>query len=492
MTLPFVFDNSYARLPPRFFQRVRPTPVASPSLVQLNRSLAEELGINCDQLAGKEGAAILAGNDLPQGADPLAMAYAGHQFGQFVPALGDGRAILLGEVLDRQGHRRDVQLKGAGMTAFSRRGDGRAALGPVLREYLVSEAMAALGIPTTRALAATTTGEAVYRETALPGAVLTRVAASHIRVGSFQYFAVRGDVEAIRLLADYAIARHYPTAALAENPYRAFLDQTVERQASLIAQWQRVGFIHGVMNTDNCAISGETIDFGPCAFIDAFDPGAVFSSIDRGGRYAYDNQPHIALWNLARLAECLLSLLDDQEDAALLAAEASLDRFRGKFETAYLAAMRGKLGLMTPQEDDPVLVQDLLRVMAAAQVDFTVMFRRLTDAAASEAKVQELRALFADQTAIDDWILRWRQRLTLEPHGAGDRQALMRWHNPAIIPRNHRIEEVIRAAVDFGDFAPFQTMLAALQDPTSDRPEFERYEIPPRPDEQVMQTFCGT
>ena len=492
MTSPFAFDNSYARLPPRFFQSVRPTPVASPSLIQLNRSLADELAIDCDQLAGMEGAAILSGNDLPAGADPLAMVYAGHQFGQFVPQLGDGRAILLGEVLDRQERRRDIQLKGAGITAFSRRGDGRAALGPVLREYLVSEAMAALGIPTTRALAATTTGETVYRETTLPGAVLTRVASSHIRVGTFQYFAVRGDVDAVRLLADYAISRHYPNAALAENPYRALLDHVIERQASLIARWQLVGFIHGVMNTDNCAISGETIDFGPCAFIDAFDPAAVFSSIDHSGRYAYGNQPRMAQWNLSRLAECLLPLLAEREDAAVLAAEAALDRFGGIFEAAYLAGMRGKLGLLTAQKDDLVLAQDLMRVMAAGQADFTVMFRRLNSAALSEAGFEGVRRLFDDMTAIDHWILRWRRRLAIEPHGPGDRQALMQRHNPAIIPRNHRIEAVIQAAVDFGDFTPFHTMLAALQDPTSDRPEFALYEMPPQPDERVKQTFCGT
>jgi len=489
MTLPFAFDNSYSRLPTRFFERVKPTPVTAPRLIAFNGTLAEELGVDAAALAGAAGAAILSGTEVPEGAEPLAMAYAGHQFGHFVPQLGDGRAILLGEVIDRRGRRRDIQLKGSGMTAFSRRGDGRAALGPVLREYLVSEAMAAYGIPTTRALAATATGERVYREMPLPGAVLTRVAASHIRVGTFQYFAARQDREAIRLLADYAIARHDPEAAKADNPYIAFFDGVIARQASLIARWVLIGFIHGVMNTDNCAISGETIDFGPCAFMDGFDPDAVFSSIDQGGRYAYGNQPRIARWNLTRLAECLLPLFAEEEEAAVAIAEASLERFEALFQAAYIEGMRGKLGLATAADDDLDLVHGLLQAMAAAGSDFTLTFRHLCDAVND---AEPLRKLFEEKGAIDAWLLRWRQRLEREPQDAAARQAGMRRHNPAIIPRNHHIEEVIRAAIDRDDFSPFHEMAAALRDPTGDHPEFARYRVPPQPEERVLQTFCGT
>ena len=472
MTLPFPFDNSYARLPPRFFQRVKPTPVGSPDLIAVNRALAAELGIDADMLT----AAILSGSEVPDGAEPLAMAYAGHQFGHFVPQLGDGRAILLGEVVDRHGRRRDIQLKGSGLTAFSRRGDGRAALGPVLREYLVSEAMATFGIPTTRALAAVTTGERVFREMPEPGGVLTRVAASHIRVGTFQYFAARNDIEAIRDLADHAIARHYPDAAQAENPYLAFFDKVIAAQAALIARWLLVGFIHGVMNTDNCAISGETIDFGPCAFMDDFDPDKVFSSIDQNGRYAYSNQARIGRWNLTRLAECLLPLFAEGEEEAVAAAEAALERYEGLFQTAYVTGLRGKLGLMTEQEGDLDLAQGFLQAMAESGADFTLSWRRLCD------------GQFDDE----EWLSRWRARLAEEGGDPAERQASMRRHNPAIIPRNHRIEAVIRAAVDRNDFAPFREMQEALADPFSDRPAFAFYEQPPQPEERVLQTFCGT
>jgi len=485
MTLPFPFDNSYARLPARFYQRVKPTPVGAPSLIALNQSLAQELGIDEAGLT----AAVLSGSEVPEGAEPLAMAYAGHQFGHFVPQLGDGRAILLGEVVDHQGRRRDIQLKGSGLTAFSRRGDGRAAMGPVLREYLVSEAMAAFGIPTTRALSAVATGETVYRDMPQPGAVLTRVAASHIRVGTFQYFAARQDMEAIRQLADYAIARHYPEAAQAENPYLAFFDQVIAAQASLISRWLLVGFIHGVMNTDNCAISGETIDFGPCAFMDAFDPDQVFSSIDQNGRYAYGNQARIARWNLTRLAECLLPLFADEEGPAVALAEASLDRFEPLFQAAYLAGLRGKLGLLTERGGDLDLAHGFLAAMAESGADFTIAYRRLCDA---QEDAEGLRALFADTGAIDGWLALWRARLAEEGGDPAERRASMRRHNPAIIPRNHRIEAVIRAAVDKGDFAPFHEMREALAEPFADRPDFALYEQPPLPDERVLQTFCGT
>ncbi|MBD0272833.1 MAG: YdiU family protein, partial [Acetobacteraceae bacterium] len=363
MPVRFPFDNTYARLPERFFARLGPTPVAAPRLVRVNAGLAERLGLDPERLAGPEGVEILAGNRVPEGAEPVALAYAGHQFGHFVPQLGDGRAILLGEVVGRDGLRRDVQLKGSGPTPFSRRGDGRAALGPVLREYVVSEAMAALGIPTTRSLAAVATGEPVFRETALPGAVLARVASSHIRVGTFQYFAARGDEEAVRLLADYALSRHYPEAA-AGNRHRALLDAVVARQAELVARWLLVGFVHGVMNTDNTSIAGETIDYGPCAFLDAYDPAMVFSSIDRVGRYAYGQQPRVAQWNLARLAECLLPLLGEDQDRASASAEEALAAFAPRFEAAYFGGVQRKIGLSTQREGDAELAQDLLVRMA--------------------------------------------------------------------------------------------------------------------------------
>src|SRR4051794_15248399 len=360
MPLRLAFDNTYARLPERLYARLAPTPVAAPRLVRLNAALAEDLGLDPTELASPEGVDILAGNRVPGGAEPIALAYAGHQFGHFVPRLGDGRAILLGEVVGRDGVRRDVQLKGSGRTPFSRGGDGRAALGPVLREYIVAEAMAARGVPTTRALAAVTTGEPVFREAALPGAVLTRVAASHVRVGTFQYFAARGDAEGVRVLADHVIGRHYPEAAAAERPHRALLDGVVARQADLVAQWLLVGFVHGVMNTDNTSVAGETIDYGPCAFIDAYDPAAVFSSIDYHGRYAYANQPAIALWNLTRLAECLLPLLAEDEEAAVAVAREALAAFEPRFQAAHLAGLRPKLGLSAEREGDAELARDLL------------------------------------------------------------------------------------------------------------------------------------
>ncbi len=382
----FSFDNTYARLPEHFYSRVDPTPVAAPHLIKLNYALAIHLGLDPEALASKQGVEILVGNRIAEGSEPLALAYAGHQFGHFVPQLGDGRANLLGEQVGRDGVRYDIQLKGSGPTPFSRRGDGRAALGPVLREYIVSEAMAALGIPTTRALAAVTTGEQVRRETFFPGAVLTRIGASHLRVGTFQYFAARQDTEAIRTLADYAIARHYPAAAEAKQPYRTLLDGIISRHAHLVAQWLLVGFIHGVMNTDNTSISGETLDYGPCAFMEAYDPQMVFSSIDHQGRYAYSNQPRIALWNLTRLAETLLPVLEQEtgsQEAALASANEALTAFAPQFEAAQAAGLRRKLGLLTEREGDLELSQDLLHRMAANRADFTLTFRRLCDAAAS-------------------------------------------------------------------------------------------------------------
>jgi uncharacterized protein YdiU (UPF0061 family) len=492
MTVHFPFQNTYAALPANFFARVAPTPVTSPRLIKLNRALALHLGLDPDRLDSPEGAEILAGQRLPEGADPIAMAYAGHQFGHFVPQLGDGRAILLGEVIDSDGVRRDIQLKGSGPTPFSRRGDGRAALGPVLREYIVSEAMAALGIPTTRSLAAVMTGENVLRETPLPGAVLTRVASSHIRVGTFQYFAARGDTEGVRRLADHVIHRHYPEIANAERPYHALLEGVIARQAQLVARWLLVGFIHGVMNTDNSSVSGETIDYGPCAFMDQYDPATVFSSIDEQGRYAYANQPRIALWNLTRLAECLLPLLAGEQDKAIAEAQSALGEFAERFDGAYQAGLREKLGLFTARDGDPALAQDLLSAMAQNHADFTLTFRQLSDAALNPAGDQAVRQLFADPAAYDEWASRWRQRLDEEPQDPASRQSAMLKVNPVFIPRNHRVEAVIEAAVGRDDFAPFEELLTVLSKPYQHQPAFARYADPPEPHQRVLQTFCGT
>ena len=491
----FAFDNSYARLPERFFARLAPTRMPEPRLIRLNDPLTRHLGLDPERLSTPEGVEILAGTRLPAGATPLAMAYAGHQFGVWVPQLGDGRAILLGEVIDRGGVRRDIQLKGAGRTPFSRAGDGRAVLGPVLREYIVSEAMAALGIPTTRALAAVTTGEDVMRERLLPGAILTRVAQSLVRVGTFQFFAARGDAKALGLLADYVIARHYPEAAETECPYRALLDAVVSRQAELVARWMLVGFIHGVMNTDNMSLAGETIDYGPCAFMDTYHPETVYSSIDQTGRYAYGNQPRIAHWNLACLAQALLPLLGPDEDAAAAEAQAAIDAFPDRYEAAWLAGMRRKLGLAEAGDGDRALAQDLLGRMAENGADFTLTFRRLSEAegpGAGPGADAAIRALFKDPAAFDTWAMRWRQRLAEERRDAAGRRAAMRAANPAFIPRNHLVEEAIRAAVDAADLAPFNELMTVLASPYDDQPSFVRYTEPPRPNQVVRETFCGT
>jgi uncharacterized protein YdiU (UPF0061 family) len=467
----------------------------APRLIRLNEPLIRHLGLDPEGLSTPEGVEILAGRRLPAGAAPLAMAYAGHQFGVWVPQLGDGRAILLGEVIDRGGVRRDIQLKGAGRTPFSRAGDGRAVLGPVLREYIVSEAMAALGIPTTRALAAVTTGEEVMRERLLPGAILTRVAQSLVRVGTFQFFAARGDAKALGLLADYVIARHYPEAAETKCPYRALLDAVVARQAELVARWMLVGFIHGVMNTDNMSLAGETIDYGPCAFMDTYHPETVYSSIDHMGRYAYCNQPRIAHWNLACLAQALLPLLGPDEDAARSEAQEAIDAFPDRYQATWLAGMRRKLGLAEARDGDRALAQDLLGRMAENGADFTLTFRRLSDAegpgAGPEADAA-IRGLFKDPAAFDTWVTRWRRRLAEESRDAAGRRAAMRAANPAFIPRNHLVEEVIRAAVDAADLAPFNELMTVLALPYDDQPAFARYTEPPRPNQVVRETFCGT
>ena len=492
MPVQFPFDNTYARLPDRFFARVTPEPVRAPQLIRINHDLAIQLGLDPQQLETPEAAEIFAGNVIPENAEPIAMAYAGHQFGGFVPQLGDGRAILLGEIVDRTGVRRDVQLKGPGRTPFSRGGDGRAALGPVLREYVMSEAMYALGIPTTRALAAVTTGEEVIREELLPGAIFTRVASSHIRVGTFQFFAARGDIEGVRILADYVIQRHYPDAAHADRPYRALLDAVINAQAQLLARWLNVGFIHGVMNTDNTSIAGETIDYGPCAFMDAYNPATVYSSIDRWGRYAYVNQPDIAQWNLTRLAECLLPLLSEDQELAVADATDALRTFAPRFGEEYEAGLRRKLGLTTSHESDLELTRDFLKLMTDNGADFTLTFRRLSDAAARPEQDAALRDLFLDTAGLEQWLMRWHERIAQEPRDVHAVREGMRQVNPAFIPRNHRVEAVIRAAVDRGDFAPFHELVGLLSKPFEDQPDFARYMDPPQEHEKVLQTFCGT
>jgi uncharacterized protein YdiU (UPF0061 family) len=488
----FPFDNTYARLPEHFFARQRPTPVEKPALIAVNAGLAAELGIDAARLSAAEWAAIAAGNMVPDGADPIALAYAGHQFGQFVPQLGDGRAILLGEVVDRAGVRRDIQLKGSGPTAFSRRGDGRAALGPVLREYTVAEAMHAMGIRSTRALAAVTTGELVFREATLPGAVLIRVAESHVRVGTFQYFTVRRDSEAVRRIADYVIDRHYPSARATANPYLALLDAVVDRQAALVASWMGVAFIHGVMNTDNMSIAGETIDYGPCAFMEAYHPETVFSSIDQFGRYAYGNQPAIAQWNLARLAETLLPLIDDDSGVAVEKATAAVTAFGDRFDSSWLGRLRAKLGLAGESAEDAGLINRLLEMMQTAGADFTLTFRRLGDGLTNAAHAATVEEMFAAFAGFDDWRSAWLDRLPGSRDGRAAVAAGMAGVNPLYIPRNHLVEEIIRAAVDKGDYAPFEALNAVLAEPFAERAGLERYTLPATPAERVTRTFCGT
>jgi uncharacterized protein YdiU (UPF0061 family) len=482
----------YARLPEKFFARLAPTPVASPTLIKFNEALAAELGFDLTGTPAATLAELFSGNRLPRGAAPVATAYAGHQFGGFVPQLGDGRAILLGEVTGRDGVAREIQLKGSGRTPFSRGGDGRAALGPVLREYLVSEAMNSLGVPTTRSLAAVRTGETVYRERALPGAIVTRVARSHVRVGTFQFFAARGDVEGTRCLADHVLERLYPEARGLPHPYLELLRAVLERQAALVAAWMNVGFIHGVMNTDNMAVSGETIDFGPCAFMDAYDPAAVFSSIDGRGRYAFANQPNAAVWNLARFAETLLPLIDAETSRAAELATEVIASFPARFEHHWLEGMRRKLGLATAEAADLELARGFLEVLQRNEADFSVSFRRLAACASHPDQDAVLTEGFAAAPLFQAWAATWRARLLRDRQGAETRDRLMRGANPAVIPRNHRIEEVIRAAVEAEDFAPFERLSAALSSPFADDPDSAAYRQPPRAEERVLQTFCGT
>jgi uncharacterized protein YdiU (UPF0061 family) len=485
------FEHTYAALPPRFYAPVKPTTVANPQLVVFNRSLAEELRLD-PNIIEPHAAAMFSGNELAEDSTPIAMAYAGHQFGNFVPQLGDGRAILLGERKDRAGVLRDIQLKGPGRTPFSRSGDGRAAVGPMLREYLISEAMHALGIPTTRSLAVVTTGEQVFREHVLPGAVLTRVAASHVRVGTFQYFAARGDQEAVQTLLDYVIQRHYPEVRSADVPALAALKAIAERQAALVADWMRVGFIHGVMNTDNMALSGETIDYGPCAFMDKYDPSTVFSSIDHGGRYAYVNQPGIAQWNLARLAETLLPLIDEDSDKAVSLATEVVVGFVDRFNTLFIERMRRKVGLVSTEEGDADLIKQLFAAMQHAGADFTLTFRKLSLIAETPEQQAPLRELFAEATEIDNWLRGWQTRLARDPQSISERMEMMRLANPEFIPRNHRVEAALDAASERGDLEPFRQLLGILQRPYEQQPAFADYALPPEPSDRVFKTFCGT
>jgi serine/tyrosine/threonine adenylyltransferase len=489
---PFQFDNSYINLPELFYRPCAPTPVAAPGLISLNVELAAELGLVTQGPDHAAFAQWFSGNQLMAGSQPLATVYAGHQFGGFNPQLGDGRAILLGEVIDIHGQRRDIQLKGAGRTPWSRGGDGRSPLGPVMREYLISEAMYALGVPTTRALAAVTSGEKVYRDEALPGAILTRVAASHIRVGTFEYFAARGDTENLRLLASYVIERHYPSARDSDNPWLSLLDAVVDSQLSLIARWMSIGFIHGVMNTDNVLVSGETIDYGPCAFIDGYHPQTVFSSIDTRGRYAYQMQPAICQWNMARFAESLVPLLDDDQESALAMATQVIRSMMPRYEQAWLMRMRAKLGLHTEQQADKQLAEDLLAAMDANDVDFTLLFRSLCEAAADPLQAVAPAQLFASSPDWIRWAERWAERLAAEPQHNAGRAESMRAVNPAVIPRNHRIQQAIDNATESADFSDFERLKRILATPYQDHPEDADWLGPPPADQQVCKTFCGT
>ena len=503
-TLGFAFDNSYARELQGFYVSCQPQPAPEPQLLFLNQELAEELCLDLTATDSAAQAAIFSGNRLPEGAEPIAQAYAGHQFGQFSPQLGDGRALLLGEVIDLRGKRRDIAFKGSGRTPFSRRGDGKAAVGPMLREALISEAMAALGIPSTRTLAVVATGESVYRQQALPGALLTRVADSHLRVGTFELFASRGEGERVQRLADYSIARHYPELLQRKARYLEFLRAVIERQAALVAQWMGVGFIHGVMNTDNMSIAGETIDYGPCAFMEAYAPEAVFSSIDTHGRYAYQNQPHIAQWNLSRLAETLLPLLADDEQQAIAQATEVLETFPVIYRRYWLEAMRAKLGLEGRGEDgdqvDAQLAEDWLLLLRTNKADFTLAFRRLADAA--EGQSAPLDELFPERAELAAWLTRWRLRCAAEDRSAGvevasaaarRRATAMRGVNPWLIARNHRVEEALAAATDDGDLEPFEQLLQALRQPYAENPNLARYAEPaPAAFTSSYQTFCGT
>ena len=485
----FNFDNSFARSLEGFFKPCQAEPATAPTLLHFNHALAKELGLDPVALDSEAGLAIFSGNATPEGSEPLAQAYAGHQFGGFSPQLGDGRALLLGEVIDTQQRRRDIQLKGSGRTPFSRGGDGLAAIGPVLREYLIGEAMHALGVPTTRALAAVATGKHVYREIALPGAILTRIAASHIRVGTFQYAGARGDILKVRELADYAIQRHYPDTSDAENPYLAFFAAVADAQAALVARWMNIGFIHGVMNTDNMTISGETIDYGPCAFMDKYAASTVFSSIDQYGRYAYANQPEILTWNLARLAETLIPHVDTKKERAIELLTETIECIQPLYESYWLSGMRSKIGLTTEDILDEELINDLLKIMEAGQADFTLVFRRLSKTLQGDSDA--VRNLFKEPDAFNAWLVRWQKRLEQEDIVAETRAQAMDRVNPIYIPRNHKVEESLAAAVN-QDMTPFTKLLEVVIQPFDEVAGNEAYAEPAPATNRRYQTFCGT
>ncbi|WP_295898691.1 YdiU family protein [uncultured Vibrio sp.] len=483
------FDNSYFNELPGFYQPQDAETAPSPTLIKFNHALARSLNIDAQAADDQQLADIFSGNQKLDGSESLAQTYAGHQFGHYNPQLGDGRAVLLGEVIDKNGHRRDIQLKGSGRTPFSRSGDGKAAIGPVLREYLVSEAMHALKVPTTRALAAVTTGEQIWRNQAAIGAIVTRTAASHIRVGTFQFFAANEELESVKKLADYVIERHYPEAKTSESPYLALLTSICEQQAKLVSKWQLIGFIHGVMNTDNTTISGETIDYGPCAFMDSYDPDTVFSSIDSQGRYAYRNQPHIAQWNLARLAETLLPLISDNEEESVELATNTLHGFIAQYQGLWMAGMRTKIGITNQEDADNELIQELLTLLNEQHVDFTLFFRSLSKAILGTES--ETNSLFSQPDAWSAWNEKWQQRLERDPMSDVDRAALMNSHNPVYIPRNHKVEEMI-AAAEQNDFQPFERMLKVLENPFEVQADCEEYARPAPNDFGPYRTFCGT
>jgi len=490
MTMTLRFNNTYAALPETFYSKQNPAPAPNPQMICANHELAAELGIDPDFLTSEAGLAMCSGRAMPNGAQPIAMAYAGHQFGGWSPQLGDGRALLIGEITSPAGERFDIQLKGSGRTRFSRQGDGKAALGPVLREYIVSEAMAALGVPTTRALAAVTTGERVQRERGLPGAIITRVARSHVRIGTFQYFAAREDVASLRTLTDYVIARHYPEAAAAPNPALAMFQAIAARQARLVASWMKYGFIHGVMNTDNMQVAGETIDYGPCAFMDDFDPLKTFSSIDFHGRYAWGRQPSIAQWNLARLGEALLPLWNEPEDAAISRIQDALSEYAGAFNTAFVSAFAQKLGLLPDWEPCQTFIQATLKTMHENRTDFTLFFSRLARLQESGGR-DRFHALFASPEAAASWLEEWERACKDCDMDPDSRQSLMRSANPIYIARNHQVEYAIAAALN-GDYTPMLKLHGILRHPFKEQPDASAYERPPQPDEAVLQTFCGT
>ena len=487
----FNFDNSYSKLPENFYQRINPVPVKNPELITLNKKLCDELNLNLDNFDRQELAQIFSGNLLLEGSEPIALAYAGHQYGNFVPQLGDGRAILLGEIVNKNNERFDIQLKGSGQTKFSRRGDGRSALGPVIREYILSEAMNCLNIPSTRALAFVTTGENVYRNGYTPGGISTRVSSSHIRIGTFEYFASRHDFASLKILIDYSIKRHYPEVSTENNPYLLFLEKVIDRQAYLISKWMNLGFIHGVMNTDNVAISGQTIDYGPCAFMDNYDPKTVYSSIDSCGRYCFDNQPQIGLWNLENFASCIISLLDKEQKIAINLAEEKLKKFPILFKKYWKDEILKKIGINKELPGDSKLLEDLLKIMHSNSSDFTLTFRFLSESLVTNSANSRFQSLFKKTPGIDDWLLVWKKRIERQDISLVEIIKNMNKTNPIYIPRNHQVEKAIAFGLK-NDFSFVDKLIKVLENPYEEKEGFEEYLMPPKPEEIVLETFCGT